>query len=171
MGMTNITMLHALERGEPKLSPSLETESSSLGDSSRVACSDGDPLWAMPPTTALESPPSGDGLKLLEWSVMNSRSSKWMADVLSELDVEPSRCCRWRRWVYIDEGTIGMSRGKARYKSPSWHTNCRCFCTSKNRVVEIAHSSFEMVLRTTKHTVIYPSLCSSSEVIAICPSV
>jgi hypothetical protein len=26
------------------------------------------------------------------------------------------------------------------------------FCTRKNRVVKITHSSFEMVLRTTKHT-------------------
>jgi hypothetical protein len=31
------------------------------------------------------------------------------------------------------------------------------FCTSKNRVVKIAHSSFEVVLRTTKHMVFYPS--------------
>jgi hypothetical protein len=50
-------MLHALGTGKPKLCPSLEAESSSQGDSSRMACSDGDPLWAMPPTTALESSP------------------------------------------------------------------------------------------------------------------
>jgi hypothetical protein len=43
-GIVDITVLHVLRRGEPELSPSLETESSSLGDSSRMACSDGDPL-------------------------------------------------------------------------------------------------------------------------------
>jgi hypothetical protein len=79
MGMTKITALHALWIGKPELSPSLEAELSSLGNSSRMACNDDDPLWAMPPTTAPESSPSGDGLKLLEWSAVNSRSSKWMA--------------------------------------------------------------------------------------------
>jgi hypothetical protein len=60
----DITMLHALERGEPELSTSLKTESSSLGDSLRMIRSDGDPLWDMPPNIASKSPPSGDGLKL-----------------------------------------------------------------------------------------------------------
>jgi hypothetical protein len=66
MGMTDITVLHALGRGKPVLSLSFEAESCSLGDSSRMACSDGDPLWAMPLTTVLESPPSGDRLQLLK---------------------------------------------------------------------------------------------------------
>jgi hypothetical protein len=44
-------------------------------------------------------------------------------------------------------------------------------CTGKNRVVKIAHSSFEMVLRTTKHTMIYPGLGPSLEVIVIRPAV
>jgi hypothetical protein len=35
------------------------------------------------------------------------------------------------------------------------------FCTGKNRMVKIMRSSFEMVLRTTKHTMIYPALVSS----------
>jgi hypothetical protein len=52
--------------------------SSSLGDSSRMACSDGDPLRAMPPIMVLESSSSGDGLKLSKWSAMNSRFSKRM---------------------------------------------------------------------------------------------
>jgi hypothetical protein len=88
MGTADITVLHALKRGELELSPSLKTESSSLGNSSRMACSDGDPLWAMLLPTASGSPPSSDELKLLERSVMNSRSSKWMAYVLSEIDAE-----------------------------------------------------------------------------------
>jgi hypothetical protein len=65
---------------------------SQLGFSSRKACSDGDPLQVMAPTTTSESPPSGDKLKLLEWSTMNSRSLEWMASVLSELDAE-------QKWV------------------------------------------------------------------------
>jgi hypothetical protein len=57
MGTADITMLHTLERGEPELVPSLEMESSTLGNSSRMACNDSGPLWAMPPTTMLELPP------------------------------------------------------------------------------------------------------------------
>jgi hypothetical protein len=53
-----------------------------------MACNDGDPLRVMPPTIAPESPQSGDRLKLLEWSAMNSRSPKWMASGLSELEAE-----------------------------------------------------------------------------------
>jgi hypothetical protein len=47
-GVEAIIMLHAFTRGELELSPSLEAKSSSLSDSSRMACSDGDPLWVMP---------------------------------------------------------------------------------------------------------------------------
>jgi hypothetical protein len=57
MGLMGIILWHALRRGEPELSPSLEPESPSLGDSSRMACNDGDPLWVMPPNTALELAP------------------------------------------------------------------------------------------------------------------
>jgi hypothetical protein len=74
MGTAYVTVLHALGRGEPELSPSFEAELSSLGDSLRMACSDGDLMWVMPLTTTSESPPSGDGLKLLEQSAINSRS-------------------------------------------------------------------------------------------------
>jgi hypothetical protein len=42
------------------------------------------------------------------------------------------------------------------------------FSTDKNRVVKITRFSSEMVLQTTKHTVIYPSLGFSLEVIALC---
>jgi hypothetical protein len=64
IGIVDITVLHALKRGDPGLSPSLETKSSSLGGSLRTACSNGDPLWAMPLTAAPESSSLGDGLKL-----------------------------------------------------------------------------------------------------------
>jgi hypothetical protein len=42
---------------------------------------------------------------------------------------------------------------------------------TKYRVVKITHSSSEVVLRTTKHTVIYPDLGLSLEVIAVRPVV
>jgi hypothetical protein len=57
MGTTDTTMLHVLLRGKSELSPSLESESFSLGDSLRMACSDGDLLRAMPQTIDPESPP------------------------------------------------------------------------------------------------------------------
>jgi hypothetical protein len=44
------------------------------------------------------------------------------------------------------------------------------FAPARYRVVKIAHSSFEVVLRTTKH-MIYPGSGPSLEVIALCPAV
>jgi hypothetical protein len=44
------------------------------------------------------------------------------------------------------------------------------FCTEKNRVVKIVHSSFEVVLRITEHTMIYPGSGPSFEVIPLCPA-
>jgi hypothetical protein len=45
------------------------------------------------------------------------------------------------------------------------------FYTGKNKVVKIARSSSEMVLRNTKHIMIYLGLGRSLEVIALCPAV
>jgi hypothetical protein len=42
MGMVEATTLHSRGIGKSELSASLEAESSLLGDSSRMACSDGD---------------------------------------------------------------------------------------------------------------------------------
>jgi hypothetical protein len=102
MGTMNITVLHALGRGEPELPPSLEAKSSTLGNSSRMACSDDDPLHVIPSITALESLPSSDGLKLSARSVMNSRSLEWMAGVLSELDAS-------QKWVSL-VAMVGLHR-------------------------------------------------------------
>jgi hypothetical protein len=46
--VVGIIILHFLGRGEPELSPSLEAKSPLLGDSTRMASSDGDPLWVVP---------------------------------------------------------------------------------------------------------------------------
>jgi hypothetical protein len=45
------------------------------------------------------------------------------------------------------------------------------FCTGKNMVVKITRFNFEMILRTIKHTMIYSDSGSSSEVIALRPTV
>jgi hypothetical protein len=43
------------------------------------------------------------------------------------------------------------------------------FYTGKNWVLKIMRSSSKVVLRTTKHIVIYHDSCPSLEVIALCP--
>jgi hypothetical protein len=58
-GVMGIVALHTLRRGEPELSPSLESKSSSLGDSLRMVCNYGDPLQVMPPNLAQELAPFG----------------------------------------------------------------------------------------------------------------
>jgi hypothetical protein len=44
MGIAVVTMLQPRGMGKPELSPSFEVESSSLAESSRMACSNGNPL-------------------------------------------------------------------------------------------------------------------------------
>jgi hypothetical protein len=48
MGTAGVTLLQRQDMGKPDLPPSLEVESSSPVDSSRMACSDGDLLRATP---------------------------------------------------------------------------------------------------------------------------
>jgi hypothetical protein len=45
------------------------------------------------------------------------------------------------------------------------------FAPARYRVVKIACSCPEVVLQTTKHTMVYPSSSSSLEVIVLCPAV
>jgi hypothetical protein len=55
-----------------------------------------------------------------------------------------------------DEGTIRTSRGKACYKSPYLARQLLVFFASvRYMVVKIACSYSEIVLRTTKHTIVY----------------
>jgi hypothetical protein len=79
MEMAKATTLHSRGIGKLELSPSLEVKSSSLGNSSRMACSDGDPLWAMPTNMAPKPFPSGNRLWSSDRSTMNLRPSKRMA--------------------------------------------------------------------------------------------
>jgi hypothetical protein len=50
---------------------------------------------------------------------------------------------------------------------PSWHANCQYFFAPRYRVIKIMHSYSEVVLRTTKHTMVYPDSGPSLEVIAL----
>jgi hypothetical protein len=81
--------------------------------------------------------------------------------------------------VIFGKGTI---KGQKRKKTPTlthiplkkqsfFSSTVGVFCTGKNRVVKIARSSSEMVIRTIKHTMIYPGPGSSLEVIALRPAV
>jgi hypothetical protein len=54
---------------------------------------------------------------------------------------------------------------------PSGTATVSVFYTGKNRVIKIAHSSSEMVLRITKHTMIYPNSAPFLEIIALHPAV
>jgi hypothetical protein len=65
------------------------------------------------------------------------------------------------------EVTIEMYRGKVCCKSPFLAPTVGIFCTGKNWVVKKVHSSSKVVLRITKHTVIYPDSGSSSKVTAL----
>jgi hypothetical protein len=113
--------------------------------------------------------PSGDRLKLLEWSMMNLRSSDCVVGILGELDVESKDVHhRRRQWVYIDEGIIRTSRGKAYYKSSYLACQQSVFFTpARYMVVKITCSCFEVVLWTIKHTIFYPGSSPSLEVIAL----
>jgi hypothetical protein len=72
----------------------------------------------------------------------------------------------------MDNGTIETSREKARCKSPYLASELSVFfAMTRYRVVKIMYSCSEVVLRTIKHTIIYPGSGPSLEVIALCPAV
>jgi hypothetical protein len=54
---------------------------------------------------------------------------------------------------------LGLERKDSRYVG--------VFCTSKNRMVKIAHFSSEMILQIIKHAMIYPGSGPSMEVIVL----
>jgi hypothetical protein len=86
IGVVEVTTLHVVAVGEPELSPSLEVESSSLGDSSRIGCSDGNLLWAIPLTIGVV--PLGQQTQVIE--VVGNELKVLEADVLvsGELDAK-----------------------------------------------------------------------------------
>jgi hypothetical protein len=117
-------------------------------------------------------PPSSDRLELLEQSVMNSRSLKWMVDVLSKLDAEQKMGVAGGdgEFTYMREPSKHLEEKHAA-NPPSWRANCLCFLLARYRVVKIARSYSKVVVRTTKHTIVYPGSGPSLEVIALRPAV
>jgi hypothetical protein len=97
---------------------------------------------------------------------VNSKLSKWM--VLPRARPMSVGLLLLAMKRSFGEGTIRTSRGKAHCKSPFLaHQLSVFFALARYRVVKIAHYSFEVVLRTTKHTVVYSSLGPSLKVIAL----
>jgi hypothetical protein len=82
------------------------------------------------------------------------------------------RCSPSAMTMIPGEGTIETSREKACYKSPFLARQLSMFLArARHGVVKIARYSPEVVLRTTKHTVIYPGSGPFLEVIALRPAV
>jgi hypothetical protein len=77
---------------------------------------DGRPPWAKPMTMASEPFPMGERLKPLNRSTMNSGLPKRM--VLLREKPPHDRHSPSAVMASANDGTIGTSRGKARYKSP-----------------------------------------------------
>jgi hypothetical protein len=140
------TALHALLRGKPKLSPSLEDELSSLGDSLRMACSDGDSLWVMPLTTALESPPQASGSSC---QVVDDELEVFEVDVLiwSELDAKPTDFAGGDgEFTWMMEPLERLEEKHAANPPSRGHQLLVFFASARNRALNIACSSSEMVL-------------------------
>jgi hypothetical protein len=71
-----------------------------------------------------------------------------------------------------DKGTIITSRGKTHCKSPFQACQLSVFfALTRNRVVKTVCSYSEVVLQTTKHTIVYPGSGPSLKVIALCLAV
>jgi hypothetical protein len=70
--------------------------------------------------------------------------------------------------VIVDEGTIRTFRGKGRSKCPFLaHQLWVFFASARYRVVKIMHSCSEVVLWTTKNTMVYSGSGPSLEIIAL----
>jgi hypothetical protein len=123
-------MLQPRERGMPELPPSLV-------ESSRMACSDDNPLRTMPMSTVCELFPSVDRLRLSKQSAMNSRFLEPM--VLAQESSMPNK-------LMLLVTTVGL--GKLNH----WNVQRKACCKSlflacqllvfsapvNNRVVRIA---------------------------------
>jgi hypothetical protein len=112
----------------------------------------------------------GERLGPPKYSVMNSMiTRRTISPTEKSLHV---KCSPSVVTASADEGTIEMSRGRACCKFPFLaHQLSVFFVPARYRVARIVHSSSKVVLQTIKHTVIYPSLGPSLEVIALYPVV
>jgi hypothetical protein len=116
----------------------------------------GVPPWVEPMTAASEPSPMQERLRPPKQSVMNSRLPKQM--VLLGEKTSHNKCSPFATMVSADEGTIRTSRGKACCKSPFLACQLSVFFAPiRYRVAKIVCSYSEVVLRITKHTMVYPS--------------
>jgi hypothetical protein len=160
-----------LEEGRLEPPSPLEAMWNSSVESSIMAYSrDGSSLQVEPMKAASESFLLRERLMPPKQSAMTSSLSKRMIS-LSEKPPHVKRSTS-ATTTSADEGTIRTSRGKARCKSHFLARQLSVFSAPTNYgVVKITHSSSEVVIRTTKHTMIYPDLDPSWEVIGLCPVV
>jgi hypothetical protein len=166
MGSVGVTTLRPRGMEDPELPPMLEAAPSSSEDSLRAVCKDGDPSCTIPMNTRLESHSWGERLRWPRRSTVNARLPKWM--VLPRMRPTPVEWFPLATKESFGEGTIGTSRGKTRYKSPFLACQLLVFFVStRYRGVKIARSCSEAVLRTTKHTMVYPDSGPSMEIIAL----
>jgi hypothetical protein len=127
---------------------------------------DGDPPQVEPMKVVFESFLLRERLRPPKQSAMNSRLPKQTVSLREKL--WNVKCSLLVETMSVDEGTIGTSRGKAHCKLPYMACQLSVFSASVNYgVAKIMRSSSEVVLRTTKHTMIYPGSGPSSEVIVI----
>jgi hypothetical protein len=156
-------------RGEGRsILPSLsEVVWNSSMESYVIACNgDNVPPRVEPMTAAPEPSATGEMLRPLKRYVMNSSLPKKVVSPREKTSHD--RHSPSTMTVSTDEGTIETSRGKAHCKSPYLAHQLLVFFTPiRYRVVKITCSYSEVVLRTTKHTIIYPSSGPSLEVIAL----
>jgi hypothetical protein len=132
-----------------------------------IACNgDNVPPRVEPMTAAPEPSATGEMLRPLKRYVMNSSLPKKVVSPREKTSHD--RHSPSTMTVSTDEGTNETSRGKAHCKSPYLAHQLLVFFTPiRYRVVKITCSYSEVVLWTTKHTIIYPSSGPSLEVIAL----
>jgi hypothetical protein len=110
----------------------------------RVVCEDSDSMCTIPTKKVPESHSSGERLKRLKRSAVNSGLPKRMVSPgvrLMSVELPPSTMKEC-----FDEVTIKTYKGKARYKSP--YLTCQLsvfFILIRYKVVKIACSSFAVV--------------------------
>jgi hypothetical protein len=157
-------------RGEVDPPSPSEAVWNSLVESHIMAHSgDGGPLRVEPMMAVSELSLLGESLRQPKQSAMNSRLPMQMV-LLREKPLHDRRSLL-AAMVSDDDGIVGTSSGKARCKSPSCAPTVSVFYTDKNMVLKNTHSSNDVVLRTTKHRMIYPGSGPSLEVIALRPTI
>jgi hypothetical protein len=169
MGSVKVTTLHPRGPGGPKLPPVLDVAPSSSDNSPRVACREGDPLWTIPTYMAPKSRSWGERLRWPNRSTMNSMLPKWMP--LPEARPTPVGLLSLVMNESFGDGIIRTSRRKAHCKSPLLaHQLSVFFAPARCRVVKITCSCSEVILRTTKHTIVYSGSGPCYKVIALHPA-